>query len=305
MCLRQLKAAMKLQLPILNCCCHFSLSPQWLPYNWCQLVYIVLRWIVALYFLAWLIYVFAAVQEPKLLIFLTIWGFITWVLYLLVAALSSTVKMVFWIQKTLRGRRESDLNPADHLHSIVVTWSEDRVAWYQKIHWVLFVMAIPLQICIMVLYWTLLSSLDPNRESADNYNLHLLGGLVGLVDIFASGIVLSIYHLYWGVVYACVYSAFTGIYYAADGTNINGRPYIYPILDYGRNPGTSAGIVLATSLVVMPLIYVLVYAIIAGRRWLAHRYQLWLYRCLHSSFERDSEAETHPVPLEEESSFNV
>ena len=267
-------------------------------------MYIVLRWIVTVYFLGWFAYVFVAVPQAKLLIFLTIWGYITWVLYLLVAALSSTVKMVFWIWNTVHGKREPELDPADHLHSVVVTWSEDRVAWYQKVQWVLFVMGVPVQICIMVLYWTLLSSQDPHRESPENYHLHLLGGLVGLLDIFVSGIVLSIYHLYWGILYGCTYSVFTGIYYAANGTNIGGDRYIYPILDYGRNPGISAGIVLATSFVVVPLIYLFAYAISAGRRWLAHRYRLWLYRRLHSSADRDSLEGIHPVPLEEMSTFH-
>ena len=282
-------------------CCRFLLTLQWLPYNWWQIVYIVSRWIVALYFLGWLIFVFVNVPNAKLLIFLTIWGFITWVLYLLVAALSSTAKMVLWIWKTAHGRKEPELDPADHLNFVVVTWAEDCVAWYQKVHWVLFAIAIPVQICIMVLYWTLLSSMDPNRESAENYNLHLLGGLVGLVDIWVSGIVLSIYHLYWGMVYGCVYTVFSGIYYAANGTNIRGDPYIYPILDYGNMPGLSVGIVLATSFIIVPLIYLLMYALGAGRRWLAHWYQLWLYRRFHSYVRKDSHVELHPVPLEEES----
>ena len=242
---------------------------------------------------------FVTAQEPKekLLIYLTIWGFIAWTLYLLVAAMSSTVKMGFWIWNTARGRREPELDPADHLNSVVVTWSEDRVAWYQKVHWVLFIIGVPVQICIMLLYWTLLSHLDPNRDSAENYNVHMLGGLVGLVDVFVSGIILSVYHLYLVVAYGCAYTVFTGIYFAANGTDPRGNPYIYPILDYGNNPGTSSAIALATPLVIVPLIYLLVYGISLVRRWLAHWYQLWLYRYCCRSPPTNSDRES--VTLEE------
>lgn len=282
---------------------HHSASVlQWLPYNWWQLVYIALRWMVALYFLGWLIYVFVAAREPKskLLIFLTIWGFIVWTLYLLVAAMSSTVKMGFWIWNTALGEREPELDPADHLQSVVVTWSEDRVAWYQKVHWVLFILGVPVQICVMLLYWTLLSGMDANRESAENYNLHLLGGLIGLIDVFVSGVILSLYHLYLVIGYGCVYTVFTGIYYAANGTNPRGDRYIYPILDYGNNPGTSAAVGIATSLVVVPLIYLLTYGISVVRRWLAHWFQLWLYRNHHPTRRSDSHKELEHMSLEED-----
>ena len=239
---------------------------------------------MALYFLGWLIAVFAESGALDLtanttqsangtarghhlppLVFLTIWGFIVWVVYLLVAAMACTVKMVFWVWSTAHRKREPEVDPADHLQSVVVKWSEDRVAWYQKVQWVLFVLGVSLEVGIMVLYWTLLSSGDPGRNSVGNFHVHLIGGLVGLIDVVTSGIVLSLYHVYLLFVCSITYAIFSRVYYDITG-NI-----IYPVLDYANRPVQAAVIDVVTIFLFMPLLHLLLYSISAVRRWLIYR----------------------------------
>ena len=208
---------------------------------------------------------FAVTQNAELLAALTIWGFIVWVVYLIVAAAACTVKMAFWIWSTAHGRREPEVDPADHLQSVVVGWSEDRVAWYQKAQWVLFVLAVPLEVGIMVLYWSLLSASDPDKNSVFNYHVHMVGGLVALIDVFTSGIVMSVYHVYLLLVCSIIYSVFNRVYY-----DVTGR-IIYPVLNYATNPGQAAVVIVGTIFVFMPLLYLLIYSISAARRWLVHR----------------------------------
>lgn len=208
---------------------------------------------------------FALARNGELLAALTIWGFIIWVVYLMVAAAACTAKMVLWIWNTVNGRREPELDPDDHLDSVVVKWSEDRVAWYQKVQWLLFVLGISLEVGIMVLYWSLLSADDENRNSVFNYHLHMIGGLVALIDLFTSGIVMSVYHVYLLFVCSIIYSVFNRVYYDATGR------IIYPVLNYATNPGQAAVVVVGIVFVFMPLLYLLLYFISAARRWLVHR----------------------------------
>ena len=269
--------------------CFFTSPLQWLPYNWWQIVYVLLRWLAAVYFCGWLLAVFALEPNAEFLAALTIWGFIVWVVYLVVAAAACTVKMVFWIWNTCHGRREPEVDPADHLHSVVVKWSEDRVAWYQKVQWVLSVLGVSLQVGIMVLYWSLLSAGDSHRNSVFNYHLHMVGGLVALIDVLTSGIVMSVYHVY--LLFACsvIYSVFNRVYY-----NTTGR-IIYPVLDYATKPGLAAAVIVGTVFVFMPLLYLLLYSISAARRWLVYKCRLYVPRPTHihvlssASFNGDSE----------------
>ena len=217
---------------------------------------------------------FALARNGELLAALTIWGFTIWVVYLIVAAAACTAKMVFWIWNTVNGRREPELDPDDHLDSVVVKWSEDRVAWYQKVQWFLFVLGVSLEVGIMVLYWSLLSADDEDRNSVFNYHLHMIGGLVALIDLFTSGIVMSVYHIYLLVVCSIIYSVFNRVYYDATGR------IIYPVLDYATNPGQAAVVVVGTVFVFMPLQYLLLYFISAARRWLVHRCRPLAYQSI-------------------------
>lgn len=48
------------------------------------------------------------------------------------------------------------------------------------------------------------------------------------------------YHFIHTVIFAVLYMAFTGVYHAFGGTNTQGKPYIYSLIDW-NNPG-SAGL---------------------------------------------------------------
>ena len=274
-------------------------------------MYVISRWIVALYFLGWLITLFAidtttvlpssngtnatviTYHPLKRLIFLTNWGFLTWNVYLFIAAVACTVKMVFWVWNTVHGKREPELDPADHLHSVVVTWSEDRVAWYQKVQWVFYTAIIPLQFAVVILYWTIILPFTSNIYNALNFHIHLLNGVFAAIDLFTSGVVVSIYHMYGIVSIGIIYVIFSGIYDAFGGTNVREEPYIYNVLDYTGGPGLAVGLALATVLVFVPILYLITYGVAALRRWLTHKYRA---KCCYDDY-RTSDIGESVVPL--------
>jgi hypothetical protein len=246
-----------------------------------------------------IVFATSAFSPAYLFIYLTIWGFILWTLYLLISASASTAKMIFWIVAFCKGRgntnererTEEDANEVDERGYEVVSWGDDRIAWYQKVQWVFYQLGPILQIAILLLYWSLLfHTMTPAQVyNAENFNVHMTGGVMAVVDIIANGIPISIYHVYIPFTFGVVYSVFTGVYYAAGGTDPYGNPFIYPTLNYEAAPGASAGIVIAVTFLFLPLLHVGMYALSCFRRWLSYHLRLWCSR----KFER-SESNKHP-----------
>ena len=241
---------------------------------------------------------FAGSEHPaKLLIYLTIWGFIVWTLYLVISALSCSTKLIFWINDTVRAMIrdvETDQN-AEEENFKPVSWGDDRIAWYQKVHWVFYTLGATIQIGILLLYWSLLFPLmEPEQiYNAANFNLHMTGGVMAFIDTVANGIHISIYHFYILIAFGSVYSVFTGIYFVANGTDPNGNPYIYPVLDYSTNPGAAAGTAIATTLLLMPLLHVAMYALSCFRRWLSFHLRSYFKRKYRSTQEISTSPSSH------------
>ena len=275
---------------------------------------------VALYFLGWLIVVFAqdnTVELPtnstlgtnvttynplKRLIFLTNWGFLIWTGYLLVAAMACTVKMVFWVWSTAHGKREPEVDPADHLQSVVVKWSEDRVGWYQKVQWVLYSLAVPLQFAVVILYWGIILPYSSNIYTAINFHVHLVGGVFAAIDLLTSGVLVSVYHMYCIIFLGILYIVFSSVYDVYGGTSIWEDPFIYAILDYTGNPGLAVGVAIGTVFAFTPVVYLATYALAGVRRWLVHKCRA---RCCCDCSNTSKAGEESIVPLKEPPSGNV
>lgn len=284
-----------------------SFTP-WLPYNWWQCIYIIARWIIALYYLAWLVFLFSDlnVSTAYQLIYLTIWGFITWSLYLLISAVSCTFKIFLCIIQTCRRRNGgngwnshmAEPNEEEEISYEVVSWEDDQVAWYQKVQWVFFTLGATMQISIVILYWSLLFPLKESPEvyNAPNLNTHLSGGIVAIIDTFVNGITISIYHVYWPIIYGIVYLVFTGVYYVGGGTDPQGNAYIYYLLDYNTDPGRAVGASLASAFILVPLVHTALYLLSCLRRWLASRLQVYFRKggpCCSSPPVRGGPASEH------------
>ena len=256
-----------------------SLFLQWLPYNQWQVIYLMVRWILALYFLPWLIVRAVEFDHITYFLYLTDWAIIIWVLYLLIAASASTVKYIFHMYAIVVGK--NDVNPTSENdpesdtedsspESIYLNWREDNIAWYQKIHWVFFNIALPLEVGVTFLYWSLLH--QPGFPiSGTNVNHHLMPGVIAVIDIWAVGIVLNIYHVYMIIVLEVIYGIFTLIYWAAGGVDFVGNTYIYYYLDYTNNPGLAAGTLIGCFFF-FPFLYLVLYGINLLRRWLGAKF---------------------------------
>lgn len=95
--------------------------------------------------------------------------------------------------------------------------------------------------------------------------------IVSVLELLISGVPIRFYHFYVTQIFGGVYVIFTGIYYAAGGTNVRGtRRYIYPFLDYGGNPGPAVGLVLGVFLVFAPVVHFVFHLVYIARYWIVY-----------------------------------
>ena len=104
-----------------------------------------------------------------------------------------------------------------------------------------------------------------------NINSHLINGIITLLDVFIFGVPITLLHIIYPMTFGAVYVGFSGIYFAANGTNpIDEMRYIYPAMDYGNNPVTASVAVVLAVFLLVPAIHLLCYALNIARFWLVY-----------------------------------
>lgn len=254
---------------------------QWLPnhikYQW---IYLVFRWVMAAYFFGWLI-PSGLIEENggvKYFIFLTNWCYLAWNVYLIASAISVTVKVILvycYPSCASRGAGTTTASllesPKPHIDIDVPIGccgrGEDATSWYQKIQWLLYYFGVHMAVTVCILYWALLYNGGP--VDGVNIHTHLLNGIIAVIDVLFSGVPVRFLHFIYPVLFGIVYAVFTGIYFAAGGTNAVGDPYVYRVLDYGNSPGTATAYVVAVVVVFIPIVHLLLFGLYSMRFWIS------------------------------------
>ena len=192
-----------------------------------------------------------------------------WLLYLLFSAISLSVDFLW--QLLLRRSRATEKGCCSQKHQICQ--NEDfhdnidsqKTHWMSslavKIQWLLFTVGTEFAVAITLLYWTLFYQprSEHNFFSLDSLHIHLINGVVALVDLWLSGTPVRLYHCLYSVLFAASYFIFTVIYYAAGGMDPAGNRFIYPFLNYKSNPVPAVGIGIGCALVMMTAIHFVFY----------------------------------------------
>ncbi|KAI8436186.1 hypothetical protein MSG28_004261 [Choristoneura fumiferana] len=97
--------------------------------------------------------------------------------------------------------------------------------------------------------------------------VHGFNSVISVGELVISRTPVRWLHVYQPLLVAAVYVAFSGIYYATDGTNGFGEPFIYPVLNWNE-PGM-AGAVSGGSLLGVFVVHTLVWALALGRNKLS------------------------------------
>ena len=180
--------------------------------------------------------------------------------YLIVAALSTTVKFLTVCCCRAENYNTVTNNFLFEKPSGCCGYTDNRLRWYQVIHWVLFLFATELAFAVTIAYWSLLYQ-KGTKVSGVNANVHLVNGIIALIDILFSGVPVNFWHFVYVVIFGAIYSLFSGIYFATTGDVI-----YEPVLDYGEHLGLAVGVVIGV-LVGVVLIHMLSYLVYLARFW--------------------------------------
>ena len=254
---------------------------QWLPYRWYfQIFFIIYRWVVAGFFAGWLIAAglsYINDGDAKFFIFLTNWGFLSFNAHLIWSTVVSTVDFCREFICCRQSYIESDAGETRstaYEHDLETPTgccgrSYNKIKWYHMIQWALFVIGTEIAVAITIVYWPLIY--NPN-DSIDGirFNTHGTQAIVAVIELLAAGVPIRFYHFYFSMIFGATFVVFSGIYYAAGGTNLAGDPFIYSVLDYGNSPGGAVGIIFGVVFLLLPIVHVLFYLAYVARYWVVY-----------------------------------
>ena len=131
--------------------------------------------------------------------------------------------------------------------------------WYEKIVWVLWILAANAAFVVTPSYWALI--FKPPTDFMD-IAVHALNSVVVLLELFTDTIPVRVLHILYVMMLAVAYALFTVIYWAAGGLNSNGDPFIYEVLDYENGDVAKAtGILLAIVFIVSPIMQMILFGL--------------------------------------------
>lgn len=226
------------------------------------------------YNFAWLIYNIYKYQA-KLFIFLTNWTFLILNLYFLQATTLTFCALCC----EYRMRREA--SPSTTETQVVEMESgddsanrdekateeareEDALRLPQKIFWLLYIISANAGLLVTVGYWTVLFEEDEPIDG-NNITKHALNSVFMLIDTFLSSIPVRLFHSVYPLLYIIVYLAFTVVYWQLGGTNIQGQPYIYKLLDYNNIEPSTGCLIGFFLLLVQPVLQLILFGLVKLR----------------------------------------
>ena len=233
------------------------------------------------YFLGWLavtVWHASFFIRFKYLLFLTHWAFIVWNVYLVTSAATSI--MALWREASPSANAISKLEDGaahsasccggSHFNTGNSTSDTSRavgnskaasLSWYYKLQWMTFLIGSEYAIAISILYWSMFY--DPNSEhnyfSLDSLNLHLINGIAAVLDLWLSGMPVSMYHAIYSISFGLVYILFTAFYFLAEGTDPDGNRFIYQFLDYSSYPWAALGLAVLLTVLFIGIIHFLLF----------------------------------------------
>ena len=232
---------------------------QWIP----QPIFVVYRTILLLYMICWLIA--SGVdrsprQGAKWLIFITNHSLILLIIgFAAITILTIVYTIIYYVDE--KKLQKFYPKPATSKYAF---YSQDNITWYMKICWLLYIIGATIEITNVAGFWVVVyrpcsSDTATNMTATSNMttaasstescevldvislHVHLILGIVILIDVFLSRLPWQFLHLLYSTSYMVFFVVFSGIYFAAGGTDQFGNPYIYSAFDYGENPRTAAG----------------------------------------------------------------
>ena len=251
---------------------------QWLP----QPVFVIWRVFLALYSLVWLI-VHPVIRGygAKWLIYYTDLAYVWLVLMYILLAI---VTVLYTVQMYV-GKRTLLSKPLDDSETPPEVYSKDNIDFFVKFVWFMYVNALSTAPVVLVgFYGTVVETFED--VDVASVHVHGINLLLILLDLCFSRMPIQILHFPWAGTFDVAYIIFTGIYFAAGGTDIDGNPYIYTALDYGDSPAGAFGFALLLSLPPF-IVHIIMWSIVLLRNFIYKKF-LCSYRDIYTDTNHES-----------------
>nr|XP_039268161.1 protein rolling stone-like [Styela clava] len=149
------------------------------------------------------------------------------------------------------------------------------IKFLRTLTWMIWTMSSLMILIVVITYWALLwkSESPENRRDPFNFHRHLVVAIMIVIDVFVAGFPIRLLHFVYGILIACLYSVMTVIVHAA-GVN----SAIYGFLNWAENPGLTAGIAVAFSVLGPILLHCFIFGLYCLR--------LQIYKCICPPDER-------------------
>mmetsp|Transcript_13192 Transcript_13192/g.30042 ORF Transcript_13192/g.30042 Transcript_13192/m.30042 type:complete len:271 (-) Transcript_13192:160-972(-) len=131
--------------------------------------------------------------------------------------------------------------------------SEESTPVHAAITWIVGTILPSVTLLIVILYWTLVY--EGGTISLSSVVLHGVNYIPVLMDLLTTRQPFYLRHVYVPLLLAATYSFFTFVYHSADGTNENGKPYIYSAIDWKDTPGSAAVTLAMAVFVGVPIVH--------------------------------------------------
>lgn len=232
---------------------HLFVSSQWQQHSRMSCLYLGYRIFWALYFSMWAVWAWVGSMgydadismKAYFLLYMTNWG--VWTL-----AIDTIIQAI---------------NVILHFKKI----SEDGDAAYptmtklMKVSWVLSNITGALHIFITCAYWiTVYPNRNDEKLSEIGVNTHIMPGMYTLLDIAVSATPRRLLHAYQPSAFLTLYTLFNLIYFLCGGVDYQGRPALYPVLDW-THPGTTVSIMATVLLGLIPFLHAIICGLYAAR----------------------------------------
>ena len=193
----------------------------------------------------------------------------------MISALSVTLRFVIvhWVNRSTESNR---LHSVDNQAAVeprgYCNLSNNRISWYQMVHWLFFTIGNELAILVLILFWSLVYKGE--KITGVSANTHLINGLLAVVDVCITGLPVNLLHCIYLLILSSVYSTFSGVYFIITGDNI------YSVLDYKNHTGGAVGLYLSLTFLLLPAVHFLIFILHLSRKWVVY------YHCVVRTWSR-------------------
>ncbi|XP_050413775.1 protein rolling stone [Patella vulgata] len=129
--------------------------------------------------------------------------------------------------------------------------------WFLKLLWILYNIATTASFIVTALYWSMIFKASKGVNPV-SLAVHGINSVYVFLNLFITAVPNRILHFYQPVIYGIIYTVFTAVYHAANGTNMRDQPYVYSVLNWDKPTKTIIMAIIST-FIAIPIMHLFVY----------------------------------------------